>query len=600
MATWYVDLEQPFEKTSNIKDNRINVQAKKNKSVKQTNVNKLIKACESKDWQLMFSLIETDPSLVNTVTEQNGKSLLHYVAQSGQVALVNKLLNYPNCDLKILILVARNNVTISNEVRATIEWNVHRIKQERISKPILTDATDSNSILLSYTIQAIQRHIGSLQWKAYSPKLFNQFVEILEYVYYSVRQETVSILNELLRRELYFCQNRMKEVKSLDNFYQELTRLYTDSISNDLLVRELTTKGTNNYGISFTLINAVLMYYPNLKRSVKTTYRGVRIEQREIDSYVVGREFAWLSFMSCSERVISQDFIGNCWFQIDNSLECIWSPRVIGDISPTDGGNEYVYPSGAQFRVIKVEKIGVKICVSLRLICSIKQESIFTSGVLYNGLKSVLINIVESVKEFYPKVLAQLEVYKKDSEALFESNKEIEKLNDSFVETIKVTKKEVLMEVGKLAYNCSVCKQTCHEPCGDIRDRACSFAIKGKVGSCEICPGKCHYTTHQRHKFKIEITEVSREPKKEYLESKKSLQEKGETQKIVLSNSENNLKETLVKLKQFIREFKETADELDNVLGTKQDLKRRGREKRIEEITQLKGYIATINMNCIK
>ena len=456
----------------------------------------------------MFSLIDTDHSLANAVSEKNGKSPLHYVAQSGQVSLVNKLINYPNCDMNILTLVAAKNKQISKEVSATINWNLHRIKQERISKPVSREVNETNCILLAYATQAIRGRIGIICRKGHSPTLYRHFVELEEYVFHCIRLETVLKLSELLRIELNLLGNRMKHVNTLDKLYTELITLYTDSISNDTLLHALTTQGANSYAVSLTLINAILMYWDRLESSVSTTYRGVRIGQREIEAYWVGREIAWLSFMSCSERNISQDFIGNCWFQIDNSVQCVWSPKLIGD---TEGGHEYLYPCGAQFRVTKVERIGVKVCVDLKLICPIKHESILVTGILYKELKSVMSNVVECVKVQNQKMLAQFDNYKTESEKLFELKREIDTLSDKFVETIKVTKREVLMAAGKLAYNCNECKHTCHAPCGDMERGMCPSAISGNVGSCQVCPGQCHYTSHQRNTFRIETSEVSRD-----------------------------------------------------------------------------------------
>ena len=84
------------------------------------------------------------------------------------------------------------------------------------------------------------------------------------------------------------------------------------------------------------------------------------------------------------------------------------------------------------------------------------------------------------------------------------------------------------------------------------------------------------------------------------MDSQKVLQGNEEQLKISLRKSENSLNEKSVILEQLIAEFKETADELDRVMNTKEGRDWSGRTKSVKEIVILKEYIARINVDYIK
>ena len=328
----------------------------------------------------------------------------------------------------------------------------------------------------------------------------------------------------------------MCEYGTMDEFCSKILQIYTENGFSKTAVKEICNLTTGHSCVYFTLLNAVLMNWSGLKRCTGTTHIGVRIAQKEIDTYKAGKEFSWLAFVSCTTQSLPEEFDGNCVFQIINGPECQWSPGHVGN-------NKYVYPCGTQFQVERVEKRGVKMWIYLRLM---PQNN---NPVLYSKLKSILAKSADRIKAKYSQMLSHHKKYVKESKLKFDLSREQQIRN----QTRKIDKREILLKTGKFAYNCSVCKETCHVECNDMKIGLCVSVIDGDTGGCKMCMGKCHYSKHHRQNFKIEITE--RENEIEVIDTSK------------LQQIELDLQVKVTEIKQMKIGFYRTAGYLEMLLG---------------------------------
>ena len=138
-----------------------------------------------------------------------------------------------------------------------------------------------------------------------------------------------------------------------------------------------------------------------------TTYSGAQLILSETDKYTVGREFAWLSFTSSSSNESeARRFAKNsCMFIIDNSQICIWSPKGIGKISEHPAEYEYLYPCGAQFKVMDVKEENGLRKIYLKLICRTEPRQF---------MHIVCINLEKKAKEVRELMANSIERRKKN------------------------------------------------------------------------------------------------------------------------------------------------------------------------------------------
>ena len=461
-----------------------------NADLKMTSKEKknLTTACLQKDWKKVFSTINKDVHVLSLILDE-GLTPLHHVALSGDATAMNQMLNYPTCNQGILRDILQGRFKLSNEMKAVIEWKIQRMKLENVSMPIFTEVPECNKILYQYVSQVVDVNSG-IGWRMIEPQRCSYFHEVCGIVFHSVSSDNLSTVKTALNQELSVYGVALSGGSTVADFYNRILQIYAENGISKIAVRELYNQSTRHSGIYFTLLNAVLLYPTGLKRCTSTTYRGVRIAQSEINTYTLNKEFCWLAFVSCSTETVSEEFDGNCVFQIDNSVQCHWSPRYLGNA-------DYVYPCGAQFSVTMVEKIGVKMWIHLKLMRPSYK------GKLYENLKTDLKKILANIKAKHSQKKTCQNIYAEESRKVFDLKKAQE--NKKIIR--KIDKKEVLLKNDNFAYNCKVCQETCHQPCSDFRRGLCQSVINEDIGGCKVCPGKCHYTQHKKERFKIEVTE---------------------------------------------------------------------------------------------
>ena len=116
-------------------------------------------------------------------------------------------------------------------------------------------------------------------------------------------------------------------------------------------------------------------------------------------------------------------------------------------------------------------------------------------------LEAIMTGLQDQIQKGLEKIedLRQTKVVVKKHEADIERNKEFEIL-------AKVDEPhKVELKVGEHTTNCLKCNYTCHFPCyiPDSNDKARCASMNG-LGSCERCPGKCHWSKHKNDQYRIE------------------------------------------------------------------------------------------------
>ena len=532
----------------------INVELKMTSKEKKN----LTKACLQKDWKAVFSMINKNVYVLS-LTLDKGLTPLHHVALSGDVPAMNQMLNYPTCNQGILRDMLSGKFHLSNEIKAIIEWKIQKMKLENLSMPIFKEVPECSEILYQYISQVVRVNM-EIGLRIFEPEKCSHFHEVCGVVFHSVSSDTLSTVKTALNQEFRMQGIALSGARTVAEFYNRILQIYIENGISKLAVKELYNQTPGHSGIYFTLLNAILLYSTGLKRCTSTTYRGVRIAQREIDAYSVNKEFNWLLLVSCSTATVSDEFDGNCVFQIDNSVKCHWSPRYLGN-------DDYVYPCGAQFRVIKVEKIGVKMWIYLKLMPP------SYVGKFHENLKTELDKIVANIKAKHSQIRTYQESYAEECRKVFD----LRKAQQNKKQTRKIKKKEVLLKNNRFAYNCTVCQETCHKPCSDFRGGSCPSVINEDVGSCSVCPGKCHFTQHSKERFKIKITEVKNEVEKNAaIETKK------------VHQAERELKSNLAEMDQLRIDFYKLARYFDTVLNVKGEEEREENKELIRTIEETK------------
>ena len=179
-------------------------------------------------------------------------------------------------------------------------------------------------------------------------------------------------------------------LEAKEDFYSRVIQLYTrdvtltNSIYNNkfysALNRSLLMHGCNDSFISGedlalaaygVLLNSILMYWRYLLPTNKPTYRAMKLTEQQLESYSAGCTFTWISFSSsslCKERAKT---FGKCIFVINNACtnRCKYSPKSIMDHSIYVNEQEYLYPSGAKFRIDYIQNKIPTVALSVSLLC---------------------------------------------------------------------------------------------------------------------------------------------------------------------------------------------------------------------------------------
>ena len=369
-------------------------------------------ALENGDMDKVVSIIDTNQHLVNVVPPKIGFGPLHQAAIMGDVDIVNILLYYPASNPDIQTTASEKNIhgpgktaeqlTSNERVKESITQKKRELSQVYFDCPTFVQMNDSNKILMNYTAFPLDVYKGLISSEMFASSKFEVFTKMVEdiflYTHLTIKWENAK---EITCRELNRFDHPLAEtVKKFDTketFYKGIIQIYTSG--NKALFGELNTEMRkqaeknsliharfSKFRSYAAIVNAILFAWEEFQTYTGDTYRGMNIPEKILEKYTVGTEFAWLAFVSSSsDKKVAKRFgkkkgeqeskkksenkekaengnkeesekTSKCLFIFNNKTECKWSPKSIESISKIQEEKEYLYPSGAQFRVTKVDE----------------------------------------------------------------------------------------------------------------------------------------------------------------------------------------------------------------------------------------------------
>lgn len=119
----------------------------------------------------------------------------------------------------------------------------------------------------------------------------------------------------------------------------------------------------------------LLLFWPDLSRESRTSYRKMFLTKTDADHYQLGRRFVWQSVVSSSTTMQCAIAFPTCGpdgdqsvvFTIDNKANSPWQPRNI-ELYATYMEHERTYPAGSRFIVTGRTSRGSDLHISLKLL----------------------------------------------------------------------------------------------------------------------------------------------------------------------------------------------------------------------------------------
>lgn len=184
-----------------------------------------------------------------------------------------------------------------------------------------------------------------------------------------------TVQNKVAEAAYVVCQHTYENILACQNkesFYGAIINAYTfeRNYLYDHLNTALRRQHQADYrptaddlalGPYILMYQLLLLFWDQLHRERRVTYRRMRVSPEDLHQYRVGTKFAWMSFVSSSVEVdkaqkfptrLTTSGDENVMFKIDNSSECPWQPRNIEKYARYME-RERVYPAGAKFEVTK-------------------------------------------------------------------------------------------------------------------------------------------------------------------------------------------------------------------------------------------------------
>ena len=355
--------------------------------------------------------------IANCIPPNRAWGLLHQAAYFNNFKAAKKILENPKCDPYLRTKIPRDGVVEFGSTADTIatDENVINIIMEhqkirsealaKTSKPDLVSIDSEKDI----EVESIMLMINTFK-KVFHPKTLssmhdmiysNLMLNVFNYINTGNNWERARIeislqLQSLNVYDAIFLATGKEKANISDqvfekkrDFFSRVIRLYTkecqmrgtghsDSSASNTIYRALNysllKKGCEHsfvsgedlalaaYGL---LLNAILMYWTNLVPTNAPTYRGMELSAEQIVCYKEGQTLTWLCFSSSSlNPKIAEMFnnnantntIGKTVFICDNSHMTKYAAKSIKEHSKYPNEEEYLYPSGARFRITKIEK----------------------------------------------------------------------------------------------------------------------------------------------------------------------------------------------------------------------------------------------------
>ena len=561
-------------------------------------VEELSIASKSQDWKNFFRTLNFWEHLINVVNPNTGMAPIHEAALAGDQKVMTELMSYKACKIdvktkkpaKVGAGKTAAQITKSKDIRKAILCKLGEEKKKYKNEVPTYVEIEPAQLNLMYYVQGAMKNYTICEEK-FKQDYFESFPAMEEKIFSFIdtgnnwKSVMKIFANEIGRRDDTEREN-IERIKDKMGFFTYLIKLYTqDNYYRELnsLLRNHPLKLPNvtseiqsnqsSFRVYTALANAV-MFYANLPKLGKkysgTTYRCTTLSDKGLGQYRnVGTKFAWLSFTSSSKEKNS-DF-GDCIFIINNETICPWSPRGIENMSVFKNEQEYLYPCGAHFEVMKFEQTSTHKNIYLKLI--------ETPTVLQH-----IRLIYKEEKLRYDTLVIQ---YNQTYQHLFDRRRSLDAENAELhtlhlkMENLKkvVENRSIRFDLpkGTEAYHCRVCNTTCDYPCPETHMYLgrCKFCIPNAVVGCTKCQGKCHFTNHSRVGYRLEVelvtaTSTDEAMKADYAIAVTEFQNKNNAYTSMKNNWEEDF-DRLLRGAQLLEDMQKSIKEQTKILSAKKN-----------------------------
>lgn len=363
----------------------------------------LVLAAKDGNWDEVFTILGSKPNLINCIPEGRAWAALHHAVCWQDEAAIRKLLESPACDPEVKTKRDKANevgpgktaLTIAKTFRKNariagiLDDHFKKERRERLTGKIPSYVTaergqqmDKDGLpLLLLTLASYKKtfHPSKIPTGEAFSAIMKEIFEN-EDVGRHWRDAKERISSSIGAFDKDIAENLLKCTTEAD-FFASIVNTYTRN-SNGLyrkINEALRREGLEQYkakgedlilGPYALLLDVLLFYWPELAPGVATTtYRGMRLNETDLEKYGTGARLVWLGFVS-SSTTKDASYTGNVKFEIDNSTPDaeLWRPRSIKKFSNFPDEEEALYPAGAEFEVTGHTSDGSTTSIMLRLI----------------------------------------------------------------------------------------------------------------------------------------------------------------------------------------------------------------------------------------
>lgn len=358
----------------------------------------LLTSAKHGQWDVVWEILgrpsePRQPLILNCISEYRRWGVLHQAVYWNNYPVVKKLLKFSTCDISIKAKDGTNEkgpfgrktaTDIAEDFERTeilellSDWQTARPIYERMPQTLLTfymlltEGEDCNLYLLTLTLASYETTF--IPPNSESATLEELLYDVWENVD-AVPGRWTAVRDKVAEAAYVVCQHTYENILACQNkesFYGAIINAYTfeDSYLYDHLNTALRRQHQADYrptaddlalGPYILMYQLLLLFWDQLHRERRVTFRKMRVSPEDLDQYQVGTKFAWMSFVSSSVEVekalnfptrLTTSGDENVLFKIDNSSECPWQPRNIERYARYME-RERVYPAGAKFLVTK-------------------------------------------------------------------------------------------------------------------------------------------------------------------------------------------------------------------------------------------------------
>lgn len=354
-------------------------------------VDTLVSAAKMGQWDKVWAILGNHHNpkrdrLFNVIPENKRWGIIHQAIYWNNQPILLKLLQYPACDSNMRAKECTSECGETSRMDAagiaqaygytdmSTVLSRHQNKIETQTIPTfqpLDNYTQSEGLgLITVTLAAYK--------KAFHPKQVDpnkSVITILEDIFNDIHQSEgrwKDIQDKVCDSVYVVCKENSKQIKKCKNrqeFFQSIITTYTEEENYmytylNMAFRRQRETGYMPTGDDLSLgpyavvYQMLLLFWPELSRESRTSYRKMLLTKTDADQYQLGKRFVWQSVVSSTTLMqcaipfptCGHDGDQSVIFTIDNKANSPWKPRNIEKFAKYME-HERTYPAGSRFIV---------------------------------------------------------------------------------------------------------------------------------------------------------------------------------------------------------------------------------------------------------